>query len=308
MWAMVWRMLVWVWVPIWVQQLGLQCLAQGYRIVYKVDPEGAAVKHRLLRFTLLASGQMPSLTVRNMASFPELVLFPNLPFVAPTLFLLLFSSSASWPPASWAWAGVIWVLYASNLLRVVARVYWKSGGGGINIQSKSVRLIGLDWHRFPLRAKGGVKKEMVNWPHIDIPPLYIRYWPWDIGVVRETSSANEARVAANRKRKAEKAQASRTAAVEKIDALLAQYQLSDDIYHSLLPWLERVVEQDPTAFADAVSIASPTSDIDYDLLLSKPVAKMMSLIMRQSRGAISHPPFLIKLSLVHHIHHHRKSQ
>lgn len=38
---------------------------------------------------------------------------------------------------------------------------------------------------FPLRInKGGVRGSLVFRPHIDIPPLTIRYWPWDTGIVR----------------------------------------------------------------------------------------------------------------------------
>ncbi len=53
-----------------------------------------------------------------------------------------------------------------------AHSYPRAGGFGRGIDKMEKNIIRLDWHKF---KSGGT---IVNHPHVDIPPLKIKHWPW----------------------------------------------------------------------------------------------------------------------------------
>lgn len=68
------------------------------------------------------------------------------------------------------------------------RIYTEGRGIGVNVYWDGRRLIGVDWHRW-LRAEENGKylsktqQYYINRPHLDIPPLKIRHWPWQKHVI-----------------------------------------------------------------------------------------------------------------------------
>jgi hypothetical protein len=58
-------------------------------------------------------------------------------------------------------AGVLWM-----------RAYPNAGGEGLGVQWSGRNLIRFDWHQFTLNG------ERVFRPHVDIPSMGIKHWPW----------------------------------------------------------------------------------------------------------------------------------
>lgn len=58
-------------------------------------------------------------------------------------------------------AGVLWM-----------RAYPNAGGEGIGINWGGKNLIRFDWHQFNLEG------QRVFRPHVDIPPMGVKHWPW----------------------------------------------------------------------------------------------------------------------------------
>ena len=54
-----------------------------------------------------------------------------------------------------------------------ARRYPNAGGGGIGVDVNGENVIRADWHNFKLNG------QKVFRPHLDIPPLGIKHWPWN---------------------------------------------------------------------------------------------------------------------------------
>lgn len=103
-------------------------------------------------------------------------------------------------------------------------IYTKGGGFGFNIFYNGERLIGFDYHSFPLRQnKTGIRQQLVTRPHIDIPMLMVRYWPWDIGIKRYVPDEQH---------EMQKEEKKKAKMLKKIDAL-ASIQLSDEKMHDI---------------------------------------------------------------------------